>query len=803
MARFLREARSASALNHPNIVTIHDLVRDGDEQFLVMEYVEGRTLEQLVHGRGLPLNESLRIASQIADALSAAHGAGIVHRDLKPSNVMLTPSGAVKLLDFGLAKLQEREPSTPEDATCANAQTEEGAIVGTAAYMAPEQAAGKQVDARTDVFSFGALLYEMITGRRAFEGDSKISTLAAVLEKEPKPASEIVPGLPREVERTIQRCLRKNPAKRWQTMADLKVALDELREESDSGRLSGVSGAPTRARSPRFAWVTAVVAVIFVAGAAYIWASRSFRTSGEGFRKTVLTTYPGSELFPQLSPDGRQVAFAWNGEKEDNFDIYVKLLDSGEPLRLTKSPEREDLPKWSPDGRQIAFARGGSIYLIPALGGAERKLVEGPVQGYGWRPDGKVMALALPAGLHLLEIETGELTKITTAPAGGHTGPAFSPDGASIAYTNSQFILGQREIHVMPTAGGEPQRVVVDEAFNANPTWTADGRELVFSRQWSYLFRVAVPTGRPVRVAESDENSATPSIHGASNRLVYSHAFNDMNIWRSELAKPFKHERVVASTRRDFSVQVSPDGQRLAFTSDRTGGWEIWSSDSLGGSQTQLTSFKNAIADGAHWSPDGKEIAFAALVGVNRDIYTISVDGGTPKRLTTEPTDEGRPAYSRDGKTVYFRSNRSGREEIWKRSLVDGSMTQVTQGGGFDVEESPDGTTVYFTKGRSQPGLWRIPVNGGAAEPLPGLERARAGGWAIARTNVYWLDVLTDSSYAFMRRSPTGSNEAVFKIDGFIWPTAPVLSVSPDGGNAYWHQDDQRGADLVMIENFR
>jgi eukaryotic-like serine/threonine-protein kinase len=801
LARFLREARAASALNHPNIVTIHDLVSDGGEQFLVMEYVEGRTLEQMIHGRGIPLGESLRIATQIADALSAAHGAGIVHRDLKPGNVMVTPSGAVKLLDFGLAKLQERE-SVADDATRTNAQTEEGAIVGTASYMAPEQAAGRPVDARTDIFSFGALLYEMITGRRAFEGDSKISTLAAVLEKEPRPASEIVQSLPHEVDRTIQRCLRKNPAKRWQTMADLKVALDELREESDSGRLSGVSAPPLRTKSSKAVWAIGVAGLIVVAGATAIWASRRLRTPVEGFKKTVLTTYPGSEITPQVSPDGKQVAFAWDGEKQGNFDIYVKLLDSGEPLRLTRHPDRELFPKWSPDGRQLAFNRGGSIYLISALGGAERRLIEGPVNGHSWRPDGKMMALGMSTGIHVLDVATGQLTRITTAPRGGHEFPAYSPDGKQVAYTHSEVFLGRRQIHVVPETGGEPLKVVTDETFNAFPEWTSDGRQLVYSRQWSYLFRAALPGGQPARVNESDESSIQPSIHGATSRLVYSHLLLDMNVWRCELAKPFARERVIASTRRDFSVQVSPDGKRLVFTSDRTGGWEIWTSDSSGGSQTQLTSFKNAIADGARWSPDGKQIAFSALIDGNRDIYTISAEGGTPKRLTTEPSDEGRPAWSRDNKSLYFRSNRSGREEIWKRTLADGATKQLTQDGGFDMYEAPDGS-VYFTKARMRRGLWRIAGAGGSVEQVPGLDSVWAGAWAPAGDNIYWVNRVSPSSHVLTRWSLKGLNETLVTIDRPIWPTSPVFSVSADGRHAYWHQDDESGADLVMIENFR
>ena len=232
--RFVQEAKAASALNHPNIITIHDIASDNGTDFIVMEYVEGKTLGQLIPRRGLKLNEVLKHAIQIADALAKAHAAGIIHRDLKPGNIMVSEGGLVKVLDFGLAKLTER-PQIGEDESTRPIPpwTDEGTILGTASYMSPEQAAGKPVDARSDIFSFGSVLYEMVTGQRAFQGDSKMSTLAAVLNQEPKPASEISRALPRDLEKIITRCLRKDPERRFQHMADLKVALEELKEESD------------------------------------------------------------------------------------------------------------------------------------------------------------------------------------------------------------------------------------------------------------------------------------------------------------------------------------------------------------------------------------------------------------------------------------------------------------------------------------------------------------------------------------------------------------------------------------------
>src|ERR1700730_613763 len=261
--RFVQEAKAASALNHPNIITIYDIASENGADFIAMEYVPGKALNQLITRKGLPLGEALKYAVQIADALAAAHAAGIIHRDLKPGNVMVlgTPAraGFVKVLDFGLAKLSDKVESTEREFTETMRQddgpaTDEGTIVGTVSYMSPEQAEGKRVDARSDIFSFGALLYEMVTGQRAFQGNSKLSTLSAILREEPKPASQVVEGLPRELERIIARCLRKSPERRFQAMPDLKVALEALKEEADSGTLPA---APVTVRRGDRRWIWA------------------------------------------------------------------------------------------------------------------------------------------------------------------------------------------------------------------------------------------------------------------------------------------------------------------------------------------------------------------------------------------------------------------------------------------------------------------------------------------------------------------------------------------------------------------
>jgi serine/threonine protein kinase len=362
LARFQREAEAASALNHPNICTIYDIGEQDGQAFIAMEYVSGKTLDQLIGRNGLRLNQALKYAVQIAEPLAKAHSAGIIHRDLKPSNVMVTENDLIKVLNFGLAKIAETTTSEFAEtasvkAPCPN--TEQGVIVGTTPYMSPEQAEGKKVDTRSDIFSFGFLLYEMLTGQRAFSGDSRLSTLSAILKEEPRPVSSINHDVPRDLEKIISHCLRKDPDRRFQHMDDLKVALLDLKEESDSGKLSGVTGStlPTGGRKSWPAWAGGLV-ILFPIVAAGFWRLflRPEGNQGLAPRTVPLTSYVGTECCASFSPDGNQVAFEWDGPRQDNADIYVKLIGTENAVRLTTDPADDISPAWSPDGRYNSFS---------------------------------------------------------------------------------------------------------------------------------------------------------------------------------------------------------------------------------------------------------------------------------------------------------------------------------------------------------------------------------------------------------------------------------------------------------------
>ena len=379
VGRFQQEARAASALNHPNACTILAVGESTDGQhYIAMEYVEGETLRQRLSAGRLQTREALDIALQIASALVAAHDVGIVHRDIKPENVMVRPDGLVKVLDFGLAKLMPERQETRLHSTQVGVLTELGVPVGTAAYMSPEQARGQHVDARTDIWALGVVLYELLAGQSPFARPSRADMLTAILERDVPLLSQSVADVPPALERVVEKALRKNRDERYQSVRDLQQELRVIRSELDTAErvASGwrppaqhaAASPPVSVPPPAVAgarthtlWLlTAALVIVALVAGTYLTILRPGTLPPREDPQpiaTPLTAYPGAEDKPSLSPDGSQVAFTWDGPRQDNFDIYVKLVGPGEPMRLTTAPDRDDSPAWSPDGRHIAFLR--------------------------------------------------------------------------------------------------------------------------------------------------------------------------------------------------------------------------------------------------------------------------------------------------------------------------------------------------------------------------------------------------------------------------------------------------------------
>ena len=674
--RFIHEARAASALNHPHIITIYDIGHDGGVDFIAMEYVAGTSLAHLLERGRLRLEDALKYAVQIADALAAAHAAGIVHRDLKPANVMVSERGSVKVLDFGLAKLTDSASLDPPDGVTTDTgpaegslRTEAGRILGTAAYMSPEQAEGKPADARSDVFSFGVLLYEMVTGRRAFGGATKMSTLAAVLASEPEEPGRAVPGLPADLEKLIVRCLRKAPERRWQSMADLKVALEDLQEES--GARNRARPAVRRAVPLSRRWTGALAAGLAAVaiGALVFGALSTIRRKPQGALKpflTRLTSDVGWTDSPAISPDGKMLAYASDRSGEGNLDIWVQQIPEGPPARLTRHPADDTEPSFSADGSTIAFQSsrlGGGVYLVPTLGGEERLLA---TKGFS---------------------------------------PRFSPDGSWIAYGVVEHSGGR--IYVAPAASGPATPVAPGFYRTQAHVWSPDGKHLLFWGQrdrdappennvdW---YAVAVPGGSPVPT-------------GARSVLLREgfRAFRGLpspDAWASAGSRILFHGDVGDSS-NVWQVALSPETWHVSGTARRV---------------TSGTTDEAA----ASVALDGRMVFVSRTV--QSDIWSLPIDAnhgtveGPLKRVTQDAADDYDPTLSDDGGTLVYRSRRAGRFAVILRRLASTAETVLTR---MPEEHYPavsrDGTRVAYSlpQGDKMP-IFVVGTSGGTPEEVCG-----------------------------------------------------------------------------------
>jgi serine/threonine protein kinase/Tol biopolymer transport system component len=669
IARFEREAMSVAKLSHPNILSIFEFVRDGSSSFVVTELVDGETLRSRLDAGALPQRRAVAYALQIARGIAAAHARGIVHRDLKPENVMITRDDQVKILDFGLAKPVDMGPS---DATRGpSVATGAGLVLGTLGYMAPEQVRGLPVDHRTDVFSFGAVLYEMLSGVRAFRADTAADTMSAILSQDPPDLDVTRLAISPAIDRIVRRCLEKNPELRFQSANDLAFALETLSNATSSAAVTIDDTA--RPMRPRGAWLPWTIAAAAVLAAAASWIPRAQPPAEPAFsRFTRLTETAGEETGPTISPDGSTVAYSTrvNG----SWDIYSQRVGGRNASPVVAEPGRDERgAAFSPDGSLLAFHESdalGGIFVAGATGESVRRVTDAGFDP-AWSPDGTQIAFATEE-IGDPSSRLGQST-LYVVPAGGGAPrkladtdgvqPSFSPSGDRIVYWSNTG--GQRDIYVIPTAGGQPIAVTNDAAIDWCPVWSPDGHFIYFSSDRGgamNVWRVAVDaSGHP----SSPPEPVTSGVHGSS-------------------AVP----------------RFSKDGTRFAFRSRIASVNPVaipLDPSTLRAGTPVLLDTQNNTRLPSDVSPDGKLIAYFSIGERQEDIF-VGPPGGPIRRITDDaPRDRG-PTFTPDGRSLVFYSSREGQWGVWMVGLDGGGLQKliIPSGGAVYPFISPKGDRIAY-----------------------------------------------------------------------------------------------------------
>jgi Tol biopolymer transport system component len=840
--RFIHEAKAASALDHQNICVIFDINETDDGQlYIAMACYDGETLKKKIERGNLKVDAAIDLAIQVAEGLTQAHQKDIIHRDIKPANILVTEQGVVKIVDFGLAKLAGQTKLTKATTT-----------LGTAAYMSPEQTRGDEVDPRSDIWSFGVVLYEMLTGQLPFKGDYDQAVMYSILNEEPEPVTSLRTGIPLELERVIDKALEKEKEDRYQHADEMLV--DLRRVKRDTSRVSrkhliqtpdvvetpAARPQPTGKTSLRKFFLPVIILSAVILGIIAIVLLRPFsRQSPAGPMKTTrFTSYPGEERHPAFSPDGNHITFVWDGEAGDNSDIYVKTIGAGQytPLQITDHTNAELSPAWSPDGRFIAFqriertspgrfiveGRQSHIYQVPALGGNARQITTGFQPD--WSPDGKFLALCdwdsvevRALSIFLYSFDNRERRKLSQPPPNYNDyHPAISPDGERLAFLRSAGIghASSEEIYIMPVSVGEPRQITFDNVDIKGLAWTLDSRDLIFSSVRGgphTLWRISTSGGEPEPVTSGGELSFYPAISPDGHRLAYvkseispGSGTGEKSIWRYEIPKEegqiIPPEKLIYSgSHYDQRAVYSPRGERIVFQSLRSGTRELWLCDKNGHKAIQLTTFGGPRVANPRWSPDSKSVVFSASPEGHSDIFTISIEGRQVQRLTFKTSQEDYPSWSRDGRWIYFTRNSEGSVCIYKVPAEGGEMIQVTTVRGHAFE-SPDGRWLYYSNRHDENSyLYRVPTAGGKASLV--FQFKHISDFALFADGIYFhgwdeKDGGTVQFYDFA----TQKTEKIMPLQG---SRQGYMDVSPDRRYILCTHREEPESDIMLVDNWR
>jgi eukaryotic-like serine/threonine-protein kinase len=765
--RFVLEAKSASALNHPNVISIYDIGQDDSIHYIAMELIEGATLRDVLERGKIDRKRALAIAEEVAMGIAAAHQASVVHRDLKPENIIIASAGYVKVLDFGLAKL--RRESTLDGATEVRG-TETGVVLGTPGYMSPEQAAGKAVDHRSDIFSLGCILYEMVSGRAPFDGDSVVETMYNVIHAQPAALDA-----PEELQRIVTKALAKSPDDRYPSANDLAADLKRVREREATGS-QPVDGGLIRRSAP------IIAAVVLSAAVAGVLLMPRKQASPPAQRQPLTIeriTTNGNAIMAAVSPDGKYVAYV--NSEGGRQSLWLRQLATRQDLQLIAPVE---VAFWghafSPDGASIYYAvksteQGrGTVYAIPILGGRAQKILDGIDSSPAFAPDGKKIAWIrverslADTSLVVANADGSDIRVLATRRAPQSftprfTGPAWSPDGKRIAVSLMERPTADRNrssVIEVDALTGQERVITSGWGVTEQVTWLPDGSGLVVVGEYNLhqrnkqLWFVPMPSGEPRPITNDLSEYRMVTVTAEGSALVTIQVEFDADLWLVPFDTAATPRKLRAGKRvGTHGLSVARDGS-IAYISLDSGDYDLWITDSDGANARRVTTDPHR-KQGPLFTPDGKTIIFTAGYGPPRAIWRIAADGSQkrPALLYEEATSE-LPALSPDGQTVVFHTA-SG---LVKAPVSGGPVTPLTS---YPVQRpaiSPDGTRIAGYCGGEAMRICIIPMSGGAPEKT--FEAARAG----VSSMIQWAD---DGRALLLNTMPNDrSNIWLFPLDG-------------------------------------